>query len=213
MPHYPAWRTDEPYRGVWRREESLRGVGVHRRRHYVPPRQSALRRAAFEASFLVHGLLAPPPGRPDAVVSQMPSLADGVIGARIARRHRVPHVPVVQDLMGAAAAQSGIRGGGRAASAASAAERYALGGAALVGVIHESFVPGVKALGVDAGRIRWCPTGRTCELLRGTGPPPGPGSAGVRAPPCCCTPATWGSNRGSTSSSGSPGWPPTSGSC
>ncbi|MDT0429702.1 glycosyltransferase [Streptomyces salyersiae] len=157
MPHYPAWRTDEPYRGAWRREESLRGVGVHRRRHYVPPRQSALRRAAFEASFLVHGLLAPPPGRPDAVVSQMPSLADGVIGARIARRHRVPHIPVVQDLMGAAAAQSGIRGGGRAASAAAAAERYALGGAALVGVIHESFVPGVKALGVDAGRIRVVP--------------------------------------------------------
>lgn len=47
MPHYPAWRVDERYRGVWRREESREGVRVHRRRHYVPPRQSALRRAAF----------------------------------------------------------------------------------------------------------------------------------------------------------------------
>ncbi|WTX67363.1 glycosyltransferase [Streptomyces halstedii] len=157
MPHYPAWRVDERYRGVWRREESRQGVTVHRRRHYVPPRQSALRRAVFEASVLVHGLLAPPPGRPDAVVSQMPSLAGGVLGARIARRHGVPHIPVVQDLMGAAAAQSGIRGGGRAASVAGAAERYALRDAALVGVIHESFVPGVRALGVDAGRIRVVP--------------------------------------------------------
>ncbi|WP_434092250.1 glycosyltransferase [Streptomyces halstedii] len=157
MPHYPAWRVDERYRGVWRREESRQGVTVHRRRHYVPPRQSALRRAVFEASVLVHGLLAPPPGRPDAVVSQMPTLAGGVLGARIARRHGVPHLPVVQDLMGAAAAQSGIRGGGRAASAAGAAERYALRDAALVGVIHESFVPGVRALGVDAGRIRVVP--------------------------------------------------------
>ncbi|AWL41192.1 MULTISPECIES: glycosyltransferase [Streptomyces] len=157
MPHYPAWRVDERYRRVWRREESRQGVTVHRRRHYVPPRQSALRRAVFEASVLVHGLLAPPPGRPDAVVSQMPSLAGGVLGARIARRHGVPHIPVVQDLMGAAAAQSGIRGGGRAASVAGAAERYALRDAALVGVIHESFVPGVRALGVDAGRIRVVP--------------------------------------------------------
>ncbi|MFE5075767.1 glycosyltransferase [Streptomyces halstedii] len=157
MPHYPAWRVDERYRGVWRREESRQGVTVHRRRHYVPPRQSALCRAVFEASVLVHGLLAPPPGRPDAVVSQMPTLAGGVLGARIARRHGVPHLPVVQDLMGAAAAQSGIRGGGRAASAAGAAERYALRDAALVGVIHESFVPGVRALGVDAGRIRVVP--------------------------------------------------------
>ncbi|MET7370373.1 glycosyltransferase [Streptomyces sp. NPDC005566] len=157
MPHYPAWRVDEQYRGRWRGQESREGVTVHRRRHYVPPRQSALRRAWFEASVLVHGTLAPPPGRPDAVISQMPSLAGGVIGARIARRHGVPHIPVVQDLMGAAAAQSGIRGGGRAAAVAGAAERYALRDAAVVGVIHESFVPGVSALGVDPARIRVVP--------------------------------------------------------
>ncbi|MFJ6319473.1 glycosyltransferase [Streptomyces californicus] len=158
LPHYPSWQVEEEYRGVWRTVEIRGGVGVHRRRHYVPPRQTALKRAAFEASVLATGLLAPPPGRPDAVISQMPSLAGGVLGARIARRHRVPHIPVVQDLMGAAAAQSGIRGGGRAAAvAAAAAERYALRGAALVGVIHESFVPGVRALGVDAGRIRIVP--------------------------------------------------------
>ncbi|MFD3653581.1 glycosyltransferase [Streptomyces sp. NPDC058620] len=157
MPHYPSWRLDERYRGVWRTRETRAGVAVHRRRHYVPPRQTALRRAAFEATVLAHGLLAPPPGRPDAVIAQMPSLAGGVIGARIARRHRVPYIPVVQDLMGAAAAQSGIRGGDRAAALAAAAERYALRGAALVGVIHETFVPGVTALGVDPDRIRIVP--------------------------------------------------------
>lgn len=64
MPHYPAWRTDPAYRGMWRAEEHRAGVTVHRRRHYVPPRQSALRRAAFEASILAHGLLAPPPYGP-----------------------------------------------------------------------------------------------------------------------------------------------------
>lgn len=157
MPHYPSWRLDARYRGVWRATETREDVVVHRRRHYVPSRQTALRRAAFEASVLGHGLLAPPPGRPDAVIAQMPSLAGGVIGARIAHRHGVPYLPVVQDLMGAAAAQSGIRGGGRAAAVAAAAERYALRGAALVGVIHESFVPGVRALGVDPARIRTVP--------------------------------------------------------
>ncbi|MGW1816741.1 glycosyltransferase [Streptomyces sp. NPDC002125] len=157
MPHYPAWRVDERYKGVWRSQESREGVRVHRRRHYVPSRQTALRRGGFEATVLLHGILAPPPGRPDAVISQMPSLAGGVIGARLARRHRVPHIPVVQDLMGAAAAQSGIRGGGRAAVVAAKAERHALRDAALVGVIHESFVEGVTALGVDPKRIRVVP--------------------------------------------------------
>jgi glycosyltransferase involved in cell wall biosynthesis len=158
MPHYPAWRLDPAYAGVWRAQELRGGVRVHRRRHTVPARQSAVRRAVFEASVLGHGLLAPPVmGRPDAVVAQLPSLAGGVLGARLARRHRVPYVPVVQDLMGAAAAQSGIRGGGRVAAAAGAAEAYALRRAALVGVIHESFAAKVAALGVPERRIRLVP--------------------------------------------------------
>lgn len=158
IPHYPAWRADPAYRGVWRREETRAGVRVHRRRHTVPPRQTAVRRALYEASILAGGLLAPPRmGRPDAVVAQLPSLAGGVLGARIAGRHGVPYVPVVQDLMGAAAAQSGIRGGDRAAAAAAAVERRVLGRATLVGVIHETFTDKVAAMGVDPGRIRLVP--------------------------------------------------------
>jgi glycosyltransferase involved in cell wall biosynthesis len=80
-----------------------------------------------------------------------------VLAARLARRHRVPFVPVVQDLMGAAAAQSGIRGGGRAARAAAAVESRILRAADLVGVIHESFVAKVAAMGVPRGRIRLVP--------------------------------------------------------
>jgi colanic acid biosynthesis glycosyl transferase WcaI len=158
MPHYPAWRLDPAYRGRWRVEEERAGVRVHRRRHTVPPRQTALTRALFEASVLAHGLAAPPRmGRPDAVVAQLPSLAGGVVGARIAARYDVPYIPVVQDLMGAAAAQSGIRGGARAAALAAAAEAYALRRATVVGVIHETFVGAVAAMGVDRGRIRLVP--------------------------------------------------------
>ncbi|MFI1166637.1 glycosyltransferase [Streptomyces sp. NPDC020801] len=158
MPHYPSWRVDPAYAGFWRTTESRGGVTVHRRRHTVPARQTAVRRALFEGSLLAHQLAAPPRmPRPHAVVAQMPSLAGAVAAARIARRHRVPFVPVVQDLMGAAAAQSGISGGDRAAAVAARAERYALGRAALVGVIHDSFRPRVEAMGVDPARIRLVP--------------------------------------------------------
>lgn len=80
-----------------------------------------------------------------------------MLGARVAARHRAPYVPVVQDLMGAAAAQSGIRGGGRAAELAERAESWVLRRATLVGVIHETFVERVRAMGVDPGRIRLVP--------------------------------------------------------
>ncbi|MFG2773873.1 glycosyltransferase family 4 protein [Streptomyces sp. NPDC048350] len=158
MPHYPSWSLDPAYAKAWRRTEERAGVVVHRRRHTVPPRQTALRRAAFEASVLAHGLVAPPTmARPHAVLAQMPSLAGGIIGARLAARWRVPYVPIVQDLMGAAAAQSGIAGGDRAAALAARAETYAVRRAALVGVIHETFVDKVAAMGVDRGRIRLVP--------------------------------------------------------
>ncbi|NGO73592.1 glycosyltransferase [Streptomyces boncukensis] len=159
MPHYPAWRVHPAYAGRWAAHERRGGVRVYRRRHWVPSRQSAVHRALYEASILAHGVLAPPrAGRPaDAVVAQLPSLAGGVLAARLARRARAPFVPVVQDLMGAAAAQSGISGGGRAAALAASVERRVLGSATLVGVIHETFTERVRALGVPRERIRVVP--------------------------------------------------------
>jgi colanic acid biosynthesis glycosyl transferase WcaI len=158
LPHYPSWSVDPAYRGTWRRTEIREGVTVHRRRHTVPRRQTAARRALFEGSLLAHLLTAPPRmPRPDAVVSQLPSLAGGVAGARLAARWRVPYIPVVQDLMGAAAAQSGIEGGDRASAAAARVEAYVLRRASLVGVIHDTFIAGVTALGVPPARIRTLP--------------------------------------------------------
>jgi glycosyltransferase involved in cell wall biosynthesis len=158
MPHYPAWRLDPAYAGVERVVEERAGVRVHRRGHVVPARQTALNRARFEASVLRGGRDEPEGmGRPDAVFAQMPSLAGGLLAARAAQRHGVPFVPVVQDLMGAAAAQSGIRGGGPAALVAGRVERHVLRQAVLVGVIHESFTPKVEAMGVPGERVRVVP--------------------------------------------------------
>ncbi|WP_051717103.1 glycosyltransferase [Streptomyces megasporus] len=157
MPHYPAWRVREGYRGRWRMREVREGVVVHRRRHTVPARQTAVRRGLFEASFLAHGVLAPPPVRPDVVLTQMPTLAGGVLGARIARRAGVPHVVVVQDLMGAAAGQSGMRGGGRVAAVTGGVEGRVLRSATVVAVVHESFVDRVTAMGVPRERVRVVP--------------------------------------------------------
>jgi glycosyltransferase involved in cell wall biosynthesis len=157
MPYYPAWRVHDDYRGRWRMVENRGGVRVHRRRSFVPSRQTVLLRGLHEVSFLAHGSLGPPAVRPDLVVSQMPTLAGGVVGSRLARRHGVPHAVVVQDLMGAAAEQSGIRGGGHVASFVAGIEARILRSAALIGVVHESFMDRVTATGVPATRLRVVP--------------------------------------------------------
>ncbi|WP_424215389.1 glycosyltransferase family 4 protein [Streptomyces sp. BI20] len=158
MPHYPSWSLEPEYKGALRRTERRAGVLVHRRAHTVPDRQTAVKRALFEGSILLHGAVAPPRmNRPDAILAQMPSLAGGITAARLAARWKVPFVPVVQDLMGAAAEQSGIAGGDKAAVLAGKAEAYALTRATLVGVIHETFVDRVVRMGVDEKRIRLVP--------------------------------------------------------
>ena len=167
IPHYPHWRVPTEYRSTLRARETPNRVDVHRFRHYVPSHQTALRRATYELTFLANATAAREP-RPDCVVGVIPSLGGGVIAAERARRHRVPFGLVIQDLMGPAAAQSGIPGGGVAAGPVQALERWVTTRAAGVAVVAEAFRPYLERLGVAPERIahvgNWShvspPTGR-----------------------------------------------------
>ncbi len=163
MPHYPAWRVDD---GCARRlalHEQRNGVAVERRWHYVPARQSAHRRALYEATFMATGLSALRTDPPDVVLGIVPSLSGGVLARTLATRFRVPYGLVFQDLMGQAARQSGIGPAAAVAPAVRAAEGWAAGAASGVGIVAEGFRPYVEALGVPPERIRrlrnWVHTG------------------------------------------------------
>src|SRR3954447_2890345 len=138
FPHYPEWRSGA--NGRVGATEAYRDVTIRRRWNYVPRRQSALQRAGYEISLLTLGLTALPwRTKPDVVIGPCPSLAGGTLAATAARRHGVPYGLVFQDLMGLAAAQSGVAGGARVAGAVRAAELRLAKGAARVGVIAEGF--------------------------------------------------------------------------
>ncbi|MDP9431463.1 MAG: glycosyltransferase [Actinomycetota bacterium] len=152
VPHYPSWRVDPAYRWCLRRREHRNGVQVHRLRHYVPGRQSALTRIGWEASFLANaGLLRTT--APAAVIASMPSLGGGVYAASVAQRHGSPLAVVVQDLVGQATTQSGLRGGSRVSGLASGIERRVLLQADLVAVVSPAFRDQLSAYGVPADRI------------------------------------------------------------
>jgi colanic acid biosynthesis glycosyl transferase WcaI len=151
FPHYPAWRSGA--RGRLAAREERNGVEVRRRWHYVPKRQSAARRAAYEGSLLAFGLTALAPRRPDVILGLVPSLAGGMLAAVAARAYRRPYVLVFQDLVGLAAAQSGIGGGRSVASLAASAELAAARGAVAVGIVGESFRPYLENGGVAPASI------------------------------------------------------------
>lgn len=177
MPHYPQWRVADEYRGLWRRQEVLREVEVTRVRHHVPAAQSAPGRVVFEATFLAQAVTVGHRVRPDCVLGVIPSLSGGLAAAAAARRWRAPLGLLFQDLVGPAAAQSGMPGGGLAAGPARALESWAARRADGVAVVAEAFRGYLEDIGVEPGRIRslpnWshvsAPEGRSAGVRRSLG--------------------------------------------
>ncbi|TAK70413.1 MAG: glycosyltransferase WbuB [Actinomycetota bacterium] len=157
MPHYPAWRLDPAYRRRLFTTEHDAGVTVLRCRHYVPGSMDAVRRAWYEASFGLSSLLRTLPVRADAVIAVSPALSGIGVAAAASKRSSAPLGLLLQDVMGAAAAQSGVLGGSRVARLTASAEAHLVRQADLVGVISTSFVGPVAAYGVAADRIRLLP--------------------------------------------------------
>ncbi len=157
MPHYPAWRVDPAYRGRLAVTEQRNGVTVRRRALFVPATQTATRRALYEASFLASAFPIGGIDRPDAIVGIVPSLGDGILARLFAARFHAPYGLLFQDLMGPAAVQSGIEGGGSVARATRRAEQWAVERARAVAAVTEAFFPYLESLGVPRDRLAHVP--------------------------------------------------------
>lgn len=153
MPYYPSWTIGEGYEGRLRSHECRAGVGIHRFRQYIPASQDAIRRIAFEASFLLNALTARGIENPDLIVGVIPSLSDGVLAALAAKRFRAPLSLIVQDLVGQAAAQSGMQGGLRVAGATSSIEGWFARQADSIGIVAEGFRNRLLEMGVHTERV------------------------------------------------------------
>ena len=154
--HYPSWTVPTGAR-LRRREINLNNaVEVTRLRHYVPRKQSASRRAAYELTFGLHASRALR-GPADVVIAVVPSLLSALAAQRYAERAGAKFGVWVQDLMGQAAAQSGIAGGESIARATRAIERRVLGNADAVAIVSEGFRAHVERASVSNDRIMYLP--------------------------------------------------------
>jgi len=150
--HYPDWKSSA--KGRLTASETRNGVRIRRRWHYVPGAQSAWHRAGYELSLFAFGLAAfPRRWRPDVVVGTCPSLAGGTLASAASRLYRVPYGLVFQDLMGLAAAQSGVAGGARVAGLVRGVELRLAKRAAAVGIVANGFRRYLEAGGVPPERI------------------------------------------------------------
>ena len=156
LPHYPWWKVPNEFAHLTEGISEHESVEVIRANHLVPPKMNALIRIRFETSlwwnlrrvskFLLSKDF-------DVVIACIPTVAAGVVGRRIAKKLGIPFGLIVQDLSGAGAKQSGLRGGALISKLALAVEGTALHGASNLVVVSPAMRDVVVGLGIEKSKI------------------------------------------------------------
>jgi colanic acid biosynthesis glycosyl transferase WcaI len=151
-PHYPAWKLHPEYR---RRRPAELDAGVHLRRvrHPVPARPSGRARIVMEAVYAVQAGWRLLRTRSDVVVAVSPVLLTLLPAVLLRRVRRYRLGVVIQDLYGAALAETGMGGAGLTRATAWL-EGQLLRRADSIVVIHEVFRARLVAQGIPADRIQ-----------------------------------------------------------
>ena len=151
IPHYPSWTP-----GTAPRKESRNGVHIERYPHYVPPRQTALRRGLYEASWMASASRTLVRRRSvDVVLGVSPSLGGAALASLAGVRYGAPLCLLVQDLVGKAAVQSGMPGGSAVAGGVGLVERRIARSASAIVVVANGFTDYFTAAGIPAAKIHW----------------------------------------------------------
>ena len=156
LPHYPWWKVPKEFAHLGEGVTSHNGIEVIRAKHLVPPKMNAMLRMRFEFSLwwnLKRVSKRFKNNEFDVVIACMPTVAAGVIGNKIAKKLGVPFGLIVQDLSGAGAKQSGLRGGALISRIAHLVEGSALHGTDSLVVVSPAMRDVVIGLGVEPKRV------------------------------------------------------------
>ncbi|NBQ84883.1 MAG: glycosyltransferase WbuB [Methylophilaceae bacterium] len=156
LPHYPWWRVPDEFDKIMEGRSFLSGIQIFRARHWIPPTMNTLKRIRFEFSLwwnlrrISKNYLSKDF---DIVIAFIPTVAAGIIGKSIAKRLRIPFGLVVQDLSGAGAKQSGLRGGAIFSKLAQFVEGKVFQSADAMVVVSPAMREVVVAHGIPAERV------------------------------------------------------------
>ena len=155
LPHYPWWRIPEEFKHMGPGQSENGGVRVIRARHIVPSTMNVVQRIRFEFSLWFNLLkVSKKFGSEefDLVIACIPTVAAGIVAKSIATRMKIPLGLIVQDLSGAGAKQSGLRGGALISKLAERVEGLALHAADSLVVVSPAMGDVVAQLGVEKNK-------------------------------------------------------------
>jgi len=156
LPHYPWWKIPSEYAHLGESVSEQNGMKIIRAKHFMPAKMNAAIRIRFESSLWWNLRKVSIDFKScdfDLVISCIPTVAAGIVGKRIAKKLGLPFGLIVQDLSGAGAKQSGLRGGALISKVAHAVEGSALKAANGLVVVSPAMKDVVIGLGVEESRI------------------------------------------------------------
>lgn len=156
LPHYPWWSIPKEHSHLVEGMTTHNGVSVIRAKHLVPARMNALIRIRFEASLwwnLRRVSKSMTSNDFDEVIACIPTVAAGSVGLKIAKKIGAPFGLIVQDLSGAGAKQSGLKGGSLISKIAHSVEGKVLHGANKLVVVSPAMRDVVVDLGIEPNRV------------------------------------------------------------
>ena len=157
LPHYPWWKIPSEYAHMTEGVSEQNGMKIIRAKHLIPAKMNAANRIRFESSLWWNLRRVSKDFKSsdiDLVVSCIPTVAAGIVGKRIAKKSSSPFGLIVQDLSGAGAKQSGLRGGALISKVAHAVDGMALKAANGLVVVSPAMRDVVIGLGVEESRIK-----------------------------------------------------------
>ena len=156
LPHYPWWKIPSEFAHLGEGSGIHKGVSITRAKHLVPHKMNTLQRVRFETSLwwnlsrVSKKILSK---QFDVVIAYIPTVAAGIIGKRVSKSLGIPFGLIVQDLSGAGAKQSGLRGGALVSKLAHFIEGQALFGANKLVVVSPAMRELLVGLGVPESRV------------------------------------------------------------
>jgi glycosyltransferase involved in cell wall biosynthesis len=156
LPHYPWWKIPSEYAHLTEGVSNQDGMTIIRAKHLIPAKMNALIRIRFEGSLWWNLRKVSKKYKSsdfDLIISCIPTVAAGIVGMQIARKSGSPFGLIVQDLSGAGAKQSGLRGGALISKVAHTVEESALKAADGLVVISPAMRDVVIGLGIEKSRI------------------------------------------------------------
>lgn len=156
LPHYPWWKVPSQFAHLTEGVTKHESVEVTRAKHLIPPKMNALMRIRFESSLWwnLRRVAKRTVGNDfDVVIACIPTVAAGVVGMRITKKMGVPFGLIVQDLSGAGARQSGLKGGAFISKIALAVEGSVLKAADAMVVVSPAMRDVVLGLGIGPEKV------------------------------------------------------------